>query len=110
MNKWLFIVISAMVLAAIANNFYTFYIQKNYSFTVEASCDPSAQSCYLRDCSTGECPPNELETYRVFDLKAADFARCSDDSCLTECTSGAIKCQEIPCGESADDSCSEFNR
>ncbi|OHA89530.1 MAG: hypothetical protein A3C70_02675 [Candidatus Zambryskibacteria bacterium RIFCSPHIGHO2_02_FULL_43_14] len=104
-TKILFILVSALVLAAIANNFYTFYFQKNYTFTVEASCDQTQQSCFIRDCSDGECPPNELEVYRVFTLKAGDFKKCSDDSCLNECTNGLIKCTEIFCGESKDDVC-----
>lgn len=105
-TKILFILISALFLAAIINDFYTFYFQKNYDFTVEASCDPAQQSCFIRNCSANsECPPNGLEVYRVFTLKASDFNKCSDDSCLVECTSGSIRCTEISCGESAEDTC-----
>src|SRR3989338_5881806 len=92
-TKVLFILVSAMFLAAIVNNFYIFYFKKNYDFIVEASCNPTEQTCFIRDCSEGsECPPNGLEKYRSFSMKARDFEKCSNDSCLTECTTGLVKC------------------
>lgn len=104
-TKIFFILVSALVLAAIANNFYIFYFQKNYDFTVEAPCDQTQQSCFIRVCSDGECPPNGLEVYRVFTLKASDFNKCSNDSCLNECTTGLIQCKEVLCDESGGDTC-----
>ncbi|MFZ2484387.1 MAG: hypothetical protein WAX80_02665 [Minisyncoccia bacterium] len=104
-TKVLFILISALIIAAIVNNLYTFYFQKDYDFTVEASCDPVEQACFIRDCSDGECPPNELERYRVFALNANDFQKCSDDSCIVECSLGQIDCEEILCDESGGDVC-----
>lgn len=106
MTKALFILVSAMVLATIVNNFYIFYFQKNYDFIVEASCDPTEQACFVRSCGEdSECPPNELEQYRMFVLKASDFEKCSDDSCLNECVMGAIQCEEVLCGDSEEDIC-----
>ena len=105
-TRFLFILLSAMALAAIINNFYIFFYQKNYKFIVEALCDSKEQSCFIRHCGEdAECPPNGLEQYRQFSLNASDFKKCSDDSCLNECTSGVIKCIEISCDESAGDSC-----
>lgn len=108
-TKTLFIIVSALVLAAVANNFYTFYYQKNYEFTVEAPCDSTQQSCFIRDCSNGECPPNGLEVYRAFTLKAKDFEKCSDDSCLSECITGSIQCEEASCSESNGDVCTTLS-
>ena len=48
-------------------------------------CDPTSQTCFSRDCSEGDCPPNNLENYRQFTIRARDFSRCSDNSCLKEC-------------------------
>ena len=104
-TKILFIFVSALVLAAIANNFYTFYFQKDYKFIVETPCNSTEQTCFIRDCSDGECPPNELERYRTLSINAADFAQCANDSCLNECTNGSIQCKEIFCDESVGDAC-----
>jgi hypothetical protein len=109
MNKWLFTVIAAITIAAIANNFYIFYIKKDYNFTVEASCNSEINTCYVRDCSTGDCPPNNLQEYRVFSLKAVDFDKCTDDSCLQQCTTSEIQCTEIKCGESLEDTCTDLS-
>src|SRR4051812_19544750 len=107
MNKWLFAVVAALFVSAIANNFYTFYIKKDYDFTVEAPCDPAKQVCYIRDCSDGSCPPNNLSEYRVFHLNAADFDKCQDDSCLSECLSGSVGCNEDKCVESEESTCTQ---
>jgi hypothetical protein len=104
-TKVLFAVIIVMTIAVIFNSFYKFYFQKDYEFIVEAPCDPTEQICFIRSCDDEECPPNQLEHYRIFALNAADFEQCSNDSCLSECTVGVIECEEILCGESSDDIC-----
>lgn len=105
-TKTFFILICALVLATLVANFFTFFFQKNYDFIVEAQCTPTAQTCFARDCSEGsECPPNGLEKYRMFSLNAADFNECLDNSCLYECTSGVIQCEELLCDESNGDIC-----
>ena len=97
-----------MTLAAIANNFYMFYIKKDYNFSVEASCDHELDNCFTRDCSEGDCPPNNFSEYRVFEIKAADFDKCADGSCLLECTTEKIQCTEVKCGESVEDTCTNI--
>ncbi len=95
-----------MVLAAIVSNFYIFVYQKNYDFIVEAECNPEEQVCFIRDCSEEDsCPPNGLERYRIFNLKARDVKKCADNSCLVECVSGIISCTEVFCDEFAGDTC-----
>jgi len=95
-----FLVISAILACA-----YLFFYKKSYDFTVEAPCSKSTATCFVRQCDNEECPPNQLEEYRVFKLTAADFPKCSNDSCLNECLMGDIRCTEVVCGESADDLC-----
>lgn len=106
-TKALFLLVTALVIAVLANNFYIFYIQKNYDLTVEAPCDPTAKTCFIRSCGEdSECPPNGLEQYRMFTLNASDFNQCTDNSCLNECLAGLIECAEIQCGDLEDDVCS----
>ena len=101
-------IISLSVAAVIVATGYKFLIQKDYHFIVEAACDPSAESCYQRDCDTVECPPNELAYYKVFTVSAADFPQCSDNSCASECATGAIRCEEIACDQANGDKCTSF--
>lgn len=104
-SKALLWAISLSVVAAISFTAYIFLVQKNYDFVVEASCDPAESTCYYRDCSTGECPPNEFEFYRTFIVPASDFEQCADNSCLTECTEETIACEEIICDPEVDEEC-----
>jgi hypothetical protein len=106
MNKWLFIIVTVLILTAVANNFYMFYLEKNYNFFVEVPCDSETNNCFVRDCSDGECPPNNLEEYRVFDIKASDFGKCEDETCFMECSLREIRCLELMCGDSTEDICS----
>ena len=106
----LFLFVIALVIGipfAVAFNKY--YYTKNYDYIIETPCDPSKEACYTRDCSAEECPPNGLSNYKVFSVKAYDFAKCSDNSCKKECEGGLIVCVAIPCGESESDSCTNTN-
>jgi hypothetical protein len=100
--------ISASILLVVASTTWLFMFKQDYHFVVEAECDPASQSCFERDCSnTDDCPPNQLSVYRTFQVRAADFKSCADNSCLKECTSGVISCNEIMCGDSEEDECAE---
>lgn len=103
-------VISLSVATVILVTGYTFLIQKDYNFIVEAACEPSSEICFHRDCSSGECPPNELAYYKTFLISAGDFRKCSDNSCAQECASTAIRCEEIVCDESAGEECSVIQK
>lgn len=106
------ITIIAFVLffSALASNFYHYYISKNYDYLLEASCDPSFEKCFSRDCelSPDDCPPNGLSDYKQFIIKAYDFPKCKDNSCKSECEEGTISCEEIMCGELEEDICTEI--
>lgn len=104
MTKLLFILTLILVFSAIGANFYKFYVQRDYIFTVEAPCG-EGELCYIRSCDDGECPPNEFERYRTFEINASDFAKCEDNSCLNICVPGSTECEEIQCDESAGDTC-----
>lgn len=78
-------------------NYHKYVITQRYDFFVEAPCDPrEGVSCHLRSCED-YCPPNELESYRVWKINARDFGRCADDTCDTECRSGQLRCEAVPC-------------
>jgi hypothetical protein len=96
-----------MVVTAVCATAYIFLVRKDYDFVVEAPCDPAQETCFFRDCSGGDCPPNEFEHYRIFSVSAQDFPTCADNSCKAECTDGTLVCTEIVCGESEEDECSE---
>ncbi len=107
-TKVLLWILSLSVVAVIASTGYKFLVLKDYNFIVEAPCDPAGEVCFTRDCSTGDCPPNELENYRIFSVPAGDFPKCADNSCLDECVSGLIPCEETVCGDDPADECAEM--
>ncbi len=95
-----------MTLAVIGSNFYKYYYSKNFDYLVEAPCNPASEICFERDCSNpDECPPNGLAVYKQYYVKAYDFSRCSDSSCLRECAEGIISCRDIPCDQDGGDTC-----
>jgi hypothetical protein len=106
------VVLSLIVLSIVAvlgSSTWLYLFQKDYDFVVEAECDPATETCFYRDCTNlEECPPNELENYRVFRVRAGDFERCANNTCLAECTNQSITCEEVLCGESEEDECAEY--
>lgn len=106
-SKIFLALITLSVLLVIIATAYKFLWLKDYNFYVEAVCDPEIEICFYRDCSIpDDCPPNGLEHYRAFEVPAGDFSNCSDNSCLAECVSGKIQCNELICDESEGYECS----
>ena len=103
------IILGIAVLVSIGATAYKFLYINDYTVSLEAVCDSVTETCFYRNCQDGEtyCPPNELEYYRIFEVSAHDFKQCADNSCLAEGTSSSIVCEEIVCGESEEDLCSE---
>ena len=98
------VLIIAVVLATIGS-FIKYYTLQDFEFFVEAPCDVTAVECYARDCSLGECPPNNLDQYRLFSIGAADCALCNDNSCSNLCVEGGGQCSEILCSSQSDIEC-----
>lgn len=107
-DKLFLAAIALSILAVISITAYSFLYLKNYDFVTEAECNPETETCFYRDCSEEDaCPPNSLESYRVFTTSALDFKTCLTNSCLRKCINGEIQCEEQICGESEEDVCSE---
>ncbi|MDP3965569.1 MAG: hypothetical protein Q8Q13_02100 [bacterium] len=99
-------VLLASTAIAILASFYIYFFTKNYDFLIEAPCDAALSQCYVRDCSTGDCPPNNLSAYSLYRVPAALFSSCTDNSCSNICTAGNTVCKEIPCSSQVDVECS----
>ncbi|MBP6911681.1 MAG: hypothetical protein KBB88_00550 [Candidatus Pacebacteria bacterium] len=97
------------ILMVIFTTWFHFYKTKHFQFIVEAPCDINTDTCYIRSCTDegNYCPPNSLQSYRVFQINASDFDTCTENSCLTECLSGSIACTELLCEEDNVTSCSK---
>ncbi len=94
LNKVLFGVFFLSVAVIVANNYYQYAILKNYDMYIEVQCDFSTESgCIRRDCNEEECPPNELESYKIYKIKAKDLAFCQDGTCYEECANMIISCE-----------------
>lgn len=57
-------------------------------------CDPDSDTCQYRPCDkdSSKCLPNKLSYYKSYIVKAKDFKKCRDNTCLNECASGLIQC------------------
>lgn len=99
-NVFLYILLISCAVV-IATSFYFFYFKKDYNFIVETKCDPTAQTCFYRDCSiTDNCPPNNLSYYSVYTLKAKDFNQCINEDCTDFCSLNTGMCIKTECTES----------
>ena len=105
-TPWIFWILLVSVLIILGQSMYKNYVAKDYLFFIEAKCDSLVNECYVRSCDTsGDCPPDNLTVYRVFQLPASQFKNCSDNSCLNICPSTAHSCEEIKCSTQSDISC-----
>ncbi len=92
---------------AIAASFYRYQYLKEFVVQIEVPCDPAKELCFKRDCSVDiDCPPDNYNSYRVFNLSGSVFATCKDtDNCESVCKSDAHLCVEVVCGDNPDDVC-----
>lgn len=102
----LIVFITFSVFFVFATGFSKYIFAKDYYFIIEAPCDQNSKWCYSRSCDDF-CPPNGLEEYHVFKLKASYFDQCNDNSCKNLCYTGADLniCRPIPCNTSEDQQC-----
>lgn len=98
------ILLFSVAVAVIASG-YKYFVAEDYSFFVEAPCDPVTHTCYIRDCEEEECPPNEFSLYRVFVVPARVFPFCSDNTCMNICDLRDEPCEEILCSPDAGATC-----
>ena len=96
-NVFLYMILVSCLLV-VGYSFYGFYIQKDFNFIVEVSCDPSMKTCFERDCSDPDmCPPNGLSVFNRYTIKASDFAMCTNEDCSRACEEGTIDCKPVGC-------------
>lgn len=104
---FMFLLLSVVLMLPIASGFYKYFYVKDYIYLIESKCDPSNETCFIRDCSIiDECPPNQYSEYKMFNVTASDFEKCNENSCEKECKNNLIECISIPCGASEEDICS----
>ncbi len=106
-GKLVLSIICASVIVVIFIAAIKFLVIKEFYFIVETECNEGARTCFHRDCSINECPPNGLENYRIFKIAAHDYSQCNDQSCLFECGS-LINCEEVLCDVADGDECSTY--
>ena len=98
-------VLLALVAIAIFASFYTYLFAKNYDFLIEIPCSTGFQECYTRDCSTDDCPPNNLSAYSMYRIPARLFDSCTNNGCVNLCGNGSADCENIPCSSQTDIEC-----
>lgn len=92
--------IIVLTLVVLFSAYARYLFAKDYYFLVESSCDTSTENCQIRDCND-YCPPNELEEYKTYKIKAIHFDSCEDNTCSNICESTATAgvCELIPCDD-----------
>ncbi|MBP9763436.1 MAG: hypothetical protein KBD10_01660 [Candidatus Pacebacteria bacterium] len=102
-NSILTILGVCLFLVAVSFNYVNYYENKDFIMNLESACDPAVESCFQRDCSTDECPPNNLEIYKKVDVSASFFATCSENSCTKECLTKPNSCDIVFCNPESDE-------
>lgn len=74
---------------------------------LEGSCNPLIENCFVRDCSEGDCPPNNLEIYKQISVPAYFFEKCAENSCHQECKENPDMCTVTYCEPGEDVLCSQ---
>lgn len=97
--NYFLVFVALSVISVFVSAFYNFYINKNYDFMVETSCDPKKEVCFYRDCGSedSECSPNNFFYYKKYTISAKDFSICENEDCSLACNIGLINCQETEC-------------
>jgi len=100
-NSFLYILLGG-VFVTIFVSFYSFYFKKDFDFFIETKCDPTLETCFLRDCVgyPDICPPNNLSYYNMYTIKAKDFKFCPEEDCTDTCKLGVINCVKTECTDS----------
>ncbi len=96
--------LSLVILTAYSKYIYA----KDFTFLIEATCNPEQQSCFVRDCEE-YCPPNQLEIYSAYEISAADYDKCTTNGCENICQNETTKnlCIEISCNAENGDDCTD---
>ncbi len=95
-----------LFLIAASFSYVNYFENKDFVMNLESPCDPQTESCFYRNCSEEECPPNQLEVYKYVDVPAWFFEKCSENSCFQECLDNTENCEFTYCDpESVEDTC-----
>ena len=106
--KVFIVFVSVLIVLTLFSSYVRYIYFKDYFFLVEQPCDSDTEQCFVRSCDE-YCPPNELESYKTFSVKAYDYQKCSSNKCSNVCSSeeaGGI-CEEIICNPDNEDDCSQ---
>lgn len=73
---------------AVIGSLFRFVYLKNFTVIIEHPCNSELDSCFVRDCSQGDCLPNELPEYKKVSIDAYSYDMCySLDGCIDFCNS-----------------------
>lgn len=107
-NDWITVVFFVLFFGMVGYGFYSLYLAKEYNYIVEAPCNASKEICFHRDCVVGgNCPPNNLQDYKRYYIRAKYFDMCTDNSCQNVCEKNSLSCTPISCNTDAGDTCTQ---
>ena len=83
--------------------FLSYVILKEFPVRIEVPCDPTLEVCHYRNCDIEECPVNNLNYYRQYELLGYVFDSCIEtDGCEAVCKNEVGSCTEIACDPEVD--------
>jgi hypothetical protein len=87
------VLLGGFMLIIVGNNFYRYYIIKNYSVHVFVKCDPEKHSCFTADPDTAD-PAFQNKFYAKVEMLSTNAP-----ACLEEHTCEDFSCDELagPC-------------
>lgn len=105
-TKIYYLVISSLILVAVAITFFKYFVFKDYVVVTQVECDPTLERCFVAACdpsqdeTCSENPSEQTSYYKIIQKKASHMPMCdpADATCIVSC-SGDLSCKEILCDD-----------
>jgi hypothetical protein len=100
MSTKYFIALSLVVILVVAFYRYDQYIiARNFVVVADIACDPSAESCFVADCSTQDDPDCDTTPYKKVTILAAEAPICLEEHSCEGFVCTSASCTVSQCSE-----------
>lgn len=104
-EAWLVVLFCVALGLSVWSSVKKYYVEEDYVVEVPLACDTSKEVCSITDCSDEEgCPESGTRPTKLVRILASDLHPCLATRCESECASGKVRCEPVPCEEN----CSEI--
>ncbi len=94
-----FILLIACLVAAVTGvSYYRYVVERNFVIQVNTACNPSAEQCFISDCSPADDLSCPVGPYKKIDILDAGAPPCLEEHSCSDFTCGGIaSCNETYC-------------